>query len=195
MEQLEVIEMLCNQYHACQVPQEICWFFEAAQKINPKVVVEIGIYAGGDLMILSTLIKEKDGLAVGIEYDWTNWKSAGGCDYSKAPCPVHLIDGDSHSNDTLEKLKTVLAGRPIDVLFIDGDHRFSGCKQDHEMYGPLVRPGGIIAIHDTQMHRRPDEAQDVMKCGEYWDTIPEPKFEFHTAKRNFDGYGIGYFIK
>jgi len=35
------------------------------------------------------------------------------------------------------------------VLFPDGDHSYEGVKRDFEMYSPLVRPGGIIAFHDT----------------------------------------------
>jgi hypothetical protein len=36
----------------------------------------------------------------------------------------------------------------LDYLFIDGDHRYEGVKRDLEMYGPLVRKGGLIALHD-----------------------------------------------
>jgi len=36
----------------------------------------------------------------------------------------------------------------IDLLFIDGDHRYEGVRKDFEMYSPLVRKGGIVAFHD-----------------------------------------------
>ena len=45
-------------------------------------------------------------------------------------------------------VKTALAGDQIDLLFIDGDHTYDGVRQDFEMYGPLVREGGLIALHD-----------------------------------------------
>lgn len=38
---------------------------------------------------------------------------------------------------------------PYDLLFVDADHSFDGVKLDHETYGPLVRPGGVIAFHDS----------------------------------------------
>ncbi len=39
-------------------------------------------------------------------------------------------------------------GRPLDYLFIDGDHRYEGVKKDFEMYSPLVKKGGVIAVSD-----------------------------------------------
>jgi predicted O-methyltransferase YrrM len=34
------------------------------------------------------------------------------------------------------------------LLFIDGDHTYAGVSQDFKVYGSLVRPGGLIALHD-----------------------------------------------
>lgn len=34
------------------------------------------------------------------------------------------------------------------LLFIDGDHSYEGCKNDICGWGPLVKPDGIIAVHD-----------------------------------------------
>jgi hypothetical protein len=45
----------------------------------------------------------------------------------------------------------VVAGwrRDIDLLFIDGDHSYEGCKTDLISWLPWVRPGGWIAFHDS----------------------------------------------
>jgi hypothetical protein len=56
------------------------------------------------------------------------------------------IVGDSKHKLTLEQLQRRLGGRPIDLLFIDGDHAYAGVKSDYEMYGPLTKH--IIALHD-----------------------------------------------
>lgn len=39
-------------------------------------------------------------------------------------------------------------GRPIDLLWVDGDHSYEAAKFDLESWGAFVRPGGIIAAHD-----------------------------------------------
>ena len=39
-------------------------------------------------------------------------------------------------------------GRKFDFLFVDGDHSYDGVVSDFVAYYPLVRPGGLIALHD-----------------------------------------------
>ena len=39
--------------------------------------------------------------------------------------------------------------RPIDLLFIDGDHSYGGCSSDIKSWVHFVRKGGWIAFHDS----------------------------------------------
>ena len=39
--------------------------------------------------------------------------------------------------------------RPIELLFIDGDHRYNYVKMDIEMWGKHLVGGGIILMHDS----------------------------------------------
>jgi predicted O-methyltransferase YrrM len=41
--------------------------------------------------------------------------------------------------------------KPIDFLFIDGDHRYEAVRRDWDEWSPHVRPGGIIALHDARL--------------------------------------------
>ena len=52
----------------------------------------------------------------------------------------------------LDRAKAVLGGQALDYLSIDGDHTYEGVKRDFELYAPLVRQGGIIALHDIVEH-------------------------------------------
>ena len=38
----------------------------------------------------------------------------------------------------------------LNFLFIVGDHTYKGCKNDWDIWTPLVKEGGIIALHDAQ---------------------------------------------
>lgn len=39
----------------------------------------------------------------------------------------------------------------IDVLLIDGDHRYESVKHDYLTWRPKVRPGGLIFLHDIDV--------------------------------------------
>ena len=41
------------------------------------------------------------------------------------------------------------AGGSLDMLFLDGDHRYEGVLVDWLLYKHLVSPGGLIAFHDA----------------------------------------------
>ncbi len=63
---------------------------------------------------------------------------------------IELVDGaDSQSPETLAHVGAMLGGRPVDFLFLDGDHRYEAVRRDFELYAPLVRPGGLVAFHDV----------------------------------------------
>jgi len=62
------------------------------------------------------------------------------------------VRANSHAFSTLQRVRAILGDRPLDVLFIDGDHSYGGVRADWEMYGPLVAPDGLVAFHDIVVH-------------------------------------------
>lgn len=38
---------------------------------------------------------------------------------------------------------------PVGFVFIDASHSYEGCKLDAETWGPWLKPGGLMAFHDT----------------------------------------------
>lgn len=71
------------------------------------------------------------------------------------------ILGSSQSPEILRRLKERLEGRPIDLLFIDGDHAYSAVKSDYEVYGPLTKH--IIAFHDINHTFSPQIPEETMR--------------------------------
>lgn len=59
------------------------------------------------------------------------------------PNKVWFISGDSSS---VGKLWT----NPIDLLIIDGDHSFEGCRKDIFAWWSHVKPGGLVFFHDAK---------------------------------------------
>lgn len=61
--------------------------------------------------------------------------------------------GDSGDPNTKIQLRSLLDGRSIDLLFIDGNHTYDGVKKDYELYAPLTKH--LIAFHDVYSETKP----------------------------------------
>lgn len=55
----------------------------------------------------------------------------------------------------------------VDLVFIDADHSYNGCKGDILAWLPNIKPGGIMAVHDF-------EKKKVYQRTDLPDRIPHP---------------------
>ncbi len=134
-----------HAFGTLQITSEILGFLKFAQTKQPKIACEIGTAFGGTQFLLSQALPSVT-LSIGIDI---YIKSAHRLHYlSKHPENIILLSGSTRSSQTLAKLEQVLAGRKIDLLFIDGDHSYEGVKQDFLQYKHLVSKNGHIAFHD-----------------------------------------------
>jgi glycosyltransferase involved in cell wall biosynthesis/predicted O-methyltransferase YrrM len=164
---------LCVARGALQKPKEFEGLVAMVRNLQPQVVVEIGSAKGGSLYGWCQLAAPD---ATIISIDLPGGEFGGGMDemhallvgtYAKERQSMHFLPRDSHAPETLEALETILAGRKIDLLHIDGDHTYEGVKSDYEMYAPLVRSGGLIAFHDVLPH----PGFPSCKVDELWDQL------------------------
>jgi predicted O-methyltransferase YrrM len=176
-----------------QVRSEITGLCNIVKELKPKTVLEIGTAKGGTLFLFSRLA---DPEAIVVSVDLPGGRYGGGYPRWKIPLyegcrldkqSMHLLRADSHAMDTLEKVKSILGGRSVDLLFIDADHTYEGVKRDFELYSPLVRSGGVIAFHDIVTH--PPE----YGCGvdRYWQEIKGPDSREFIEDVNQGWAGIG----
>jgi predicted O-methyltransferase YrrM len=137
-----------------QLRAELAELMRAVASLNPAAALEIGTHAGGTLFLLCRL-SAPSATIISIDLPGGLW--GGGYYRRRVPLykrfagegqSMHLLRQDSHKQKTLDRVKDILGGAPLDYLFIDGDHSYEGVKQDFDMYSPLVRAGGLVAFHD-----------------------------------------------
>jgi predicted O-methyltransferase YrrM len=137
-----------------QIPSEIAGLLRKLEAEPPHTVLEIGTANGGTLFLL-TRVAAPDALLISV--DLRRGQFGGGYPAWRAPLyrsfageaqRVELVVGDSHEPRTGQRVRRLLDGRALDLLFIDGDHSYEGVRQDFADYAPLVRSGGLIAFHD-----------------------------------------------
>jgi len=177
-----------------QIRSEFVRLATLIQQRKPQVIVEIGTANGGTLFAWCTLAQAR---AVIVSIDLPGGIHGGGYAYwrsfiyrrfTQPGQSLHLIRADSHLPSTRKLLETVLPPQGIDFLFIDGDHTYEGVKADFETYSPLVRQGGLVAMHDICVH--PPE----MNChvDRFWREIQQKHKTYEIVENsNQGGFGIG----
>jgi predicted O-methyltransferase YrrM len=133
---------------------EIEELYKTVRDLVPMRVLEIGTARGGTLY-LWTQAATADATIVSV--DLPEGQFGGAYPVCRIPFyqafkrpgqKLYLLRKDSHQANTVEEVNNLFNKHLIDFAFIDGDHTYGGVKADFLNYGPLVRPGGLIGIHD-----------------------------------------------
>jgi len=179
--------------------REFCDLLKIFLELKPKYILEIGTANGGSLFCFCKLAPD-DAIILSIDLPegpfgggYPEWKIPIYQAFKKENQKLYLLRKDSHQKETLDEVLKILNGNELDFLFIDGDHSYEGVKKDFEMYGPLVRKGGIIAFHDIVISN--DKSIEVPK---FWYEIKKNynyKEIIAPHRRIYGGGGIGYILK
>jgi predicted O-methyltransferase YrrM len=185
-----LVERTKHEFVALQNPVELERFLERVKALRPRVVVEIGTAAGGMLYCLAQLahpeasivsIDFPDGPYGGGQLDIETqvYRSFGGPQQQMA-----FIRDRSFHVSSMRDLSAILGDRPIDLLFIDGDHSYGAVLSDFEMYGRMVGKGGLTAFHDIILE--PDGWGRGADAGVAWRAIRDR----YRSEEIFDPNGI-----
>lgn len=147
-----------REHGAAQKEGELTALTRLLQSRRLRCVLEIGTMDGGTLWLWLQLA-EPDAVVVSIDLPGGPFGGGYGArdavrfrSWARSEQRLSLIRGDSHAPAIMSRCRRFLGGRPIDLLFIDGDHSYVGCRRDFELYAPLVDPLGVIAFHDVVPH-------------------------------------------
>ncbi len=122
-------------------------------ELKPEVVVELGVDYGFSSYVFA---RAGAGMVYGID-SFEGDPEAGHRDTMQA-----VVDRQADLGvKNLVLIKGYFAevaktwDKPIDILHIDGRHRYEDVKEDFEIWSKFVRSGGVILMHDTAVLREP----------------------------------------
>jgi predicted O-methyltransferase YrrM len=115
---------------------------------------------------------------------WPTWERATGC-------TLVQMRSDSTVIDTIDAVR---AYGPFDFIFIDGGHWFQVAMADFQNYWPMLRPGGLLAMHDIAY---PDNNPDNYGVAAVWRQVRENgEWREIIRPNNPEGiWGIGVVVK
>ena len=140
------------------------------REMKPKVIVELGVDKGFSSFVFAT---PGIGTVYGVD-SFEGDPEAG----MRNTYPEVIAKRDELGIKNLELIKGYFSEvaktwtQPIDILHIDGRHRYEDVKEDFETWSKFVRPGGIILLHDTVVEK---QNYDVKR---YFAEIDTPKTNF-----------------
>lgn len=108
-------------------------------------------------------------------------------DRAFALVPTMTVIGDTHSMEVFERIKGFEA--EFDLLFIDAGHKYEDVHDDFYRYKGLVRPGGIIALHDAC--KRPTYEDEI----EVWRFVEHLRAVGRSVHVIGDEIGIAWMVK
>jgi predicted O-methyltransferase YrrM len=175
-----------------QVRSEIDDLLRRLESERPRTLLEIGTANGGSLFLF-TRVADDDATIVSVDLPggsygggYSSLRTRLYASFARPRQRLHLLRADSHDRSTRDEVERALAGRSVDFLFIDGDHSLEGVRADFDLYVPLVRDGGTVAIHDIV----PGSRELVGGVPQFWREVAEQYAErrsWQTATRAATG--------
>lgn len=134
-----------------QTPWELDRLLEIVEARWPARILEVGVFHGGTLwhwLQMGDVVAVDDTCYEAADwYEWAREQDRG----------LTLIQGDCHHPDVVEQIRQL---GPYDFCFIDADHTYQSVRADWDNYGPMVKPGGLVGLHDITP--RPDYGVDQL---------------------------------
>jgi cephalosporin hydroxylase len=176
MSQIDDAVSAADKIHGWMSQIELRWLASAAS--SRKLVVEIGSWQGRSAKAMAMTVGEK-------LFCIDPWYRATGANLKDlhpelpdAPDNVilafkkHLepelaagkvVPMRMKAAEAVDPIRTILNGRKLDMVFIDGGHKYEEVSADIKDWRPMIASGGILCGHDWNHQGWPGVVKAVME--------------------------------
>lgn len=153
----EDYERLCRT--PSDIYQHLPTLVEMVHELHASHVIELGTRTGVSTVAFLHALRATEGRLTSVDID------------ERPDIGEHerweFVQGDDLDPDVVEQLDEA------DIVFIDTSHLYEQTRRELNTYRWLVRPGGLMVLHDTELFR-PETAQ-----------VGEPPFPVRKAIDEF----------
>lgn len=163
----------------------------------PKRIIEIGTGRAGSSYFWTRLAgQEGKVVTVDLIAEPKDYVAV----YAEEGGNLSCVTGHSAEAGTINQVRQIMGGEPVDLLYIDGDHSYEGVKRDFETYQQFCNHQTLIAMHDIQSDKLHQAGENTASHSgevfEYWLEIKD-RFDHveYIEDRAQDGFGLGLLAK
>lgn len=128
-----------------QFPDDGLRLAEAIWTLRPDVILETGVYEGGSSLLFATLCRMAgQGRVISVEI-----APRPGVREVLANHGILLVEGDSASAATAQRVRQHIGREDRVFVFLDSDHSRAHVRAELENYAPLVSRDSYIVVADT----------------------------------------------
>jgi cephalosporin hydroxylase len=165
--------------HAIKPPGDLWVYQEIIYEKKPDVIIECGTKNGGTSLYMANICDiVGTGRVISIDIKER--------DVPKHPRITYLI-GDTASEESLKKAKTLIKQGDRVMVILDSDHSFEHVNRELAAYASLVTPGQYLIVEDSVVNGNPvfeDFGPGPMESIEKF--LPEhPEFTSDRSREKF----------
>lgn len=188
-------ELFIPPYEACAewksgLGTGVYVLYALVRTLVPDVVVEIGSARGKSTCALALACRHnRHGKVYAIDphtvNGWSDWGTEGDTEQF-----LRNRLRDYGLEDWCEVIRATSAvaakhwSKPIDLLFIDGDHSFDGVRHDFEAFRPYLTNHALVLFHDTtwEHHREHPAYREGIGVPRYMHELKQAGYQSITAR-------------
>jgi len=169
------------------LPQDMFALQEIIFRTRPEYIIEIGVAWGGSLLFYSTLLEvlgggEIIGVDIFIPDDLKERLNSHG----KLSERIHLINGSSIEQETVDKVQTITGGSRKTMILLDSNHTHEHVYKELQLYAPLVEKGYYLICGDTIVEDIPKQDHRVRP----WGPGDNPKTALNAFMKETDRFEV-----
>ena len=138
------------------LPQDMFEIQEIIWQTRPEYIIEVGVAWGGSLLFEASLLNLLGGeKVIGIDIFIPDNLKSRLASHSNVFDRIKLIEGESTSQNTLNKVKEILNGSKKVLVILDSFHTHDHVLQELKAYSEFVGKGQYLIVGDTVVEKMP----------------------------------------
>lgn len=187
---IENVTWLAERYSALQHPREALNLLRFLSKDPPSLIIELGVWRGGNAALLKTFFPEARLIGVDVlGPDDPDSAFAAVCVGSPGSASlratmdefgIEMVRGSSQDQSTLDEVVGMI-DRKADYIFIDAAHDADSVRRDFKAWSPYAHRVGFHDLHNPMIYPVWLEITGML------DSSPRT----FAVWKELDGHGIG----